>query len=306
VPETAIIGQVPRFGAFCTHTTKPHHTMIPLDHNSLAMREFHRSKLLVWNPRQIEMARDSADWAALADPERELITRLLTLFDATQSAALRHLPALSLALHRRGAPPDDLLAAAAQLAETARHVDAYDRWLTELSGGPDSPVFMSDPHVRALIDEDLPAWLDALVADDSDAALMRALCMCHLVAEGVLVEAGHAALARALRAHELLPGLCYMLDLVRRDIARHADVAADWLARLVGDVTPAVTMDAIRSFLGPQLHGIAGIFAAVFAPWGQRIPLGIDLDRLAEDARGPLGARLGVISGVRAGEPGTQ
>lgn len=276
--------------------------MIPLDHSSLAMREFHKSKHLVWNPRQIEMARDTADWAALADPERELITRLLTLFAATQDTALRHLPALSLALSRRGAPTGDLLAAAAHLAETARHVDAYDRWLAELSGGPDRMVFMSDPHVQALIDEDLPAWLSALVNDDSDTALMRALCTCHLVAQGVVVEAGHAALARALRAHELLPGLSYMLDLVRRDLSGHADVAADWLARMVEEPTPAVTVDALRAFLGPQLHGVAGIFAAVFAPWGQQIPLGIDLDRLAEDARGPLGARLGVIAGVRAGE----
>ncbi len=327
--------------------------MLRLDHGAPALAAYHTSKHMAWNPRQIEMGRDVRDWAALAEPERDVVTRLLYLFGAAQSTALVHLPALSVALARRAAPPGDLVAAAAQLAEVARHVDAYDRWLVELAGDIEPPLFAADPHYRALIEEDLPAWLDMLLADDGDAALMRALCTCHLVVAGVLIEAGHAALAAALRRHELLPGLCLMLDYVRRDVARHADVGAGWLGALVGmvgeggpgsgdaagsgdgagegnhplpaddagsrddpgsgsDPGPAtgaapgdvpgssgeeiaadrVTVDALRTFLGPRLRFVAGSFAAAFAPWGQSIPLGIDLGQLAEDARRQLGARM--------------
>ncbi len=281
-----------------------------MDTPTLAEQEYHRSKLLAWNPRQIDLQRDAADWAALAPPEHDALVRFVGLFDAVQSTALRHLPALALALARRGHPVSDLQCLAAQVWETARHVEWHGRWLADVgrAGGP--LAVAGDDHYQALVAQDLPTYLDLVLTDHGSVAVTRAAVTYHLVCAGVVLEPAMGELARALRAHDILPGLTYGLDLVRRDLARHADVGSDLVARVVaeaaadggprpphagGDGPEAAPPIDLRGMLAPPLRLAAGTLAAVFRPWGTTAPLGIDLDRMADAARAAVGTRLARI-----------
>jgi len=260
-----------------------------LDPYAPALREFHKSKLLAWNPRQIELAEDARDWAELAAPEHDTIVRTVALLFGVQSTVAAHLASLLVGLRRRGYPLEESLFGGAQLFEVARQVDAFDRWLVEV-GAVVEPLDYggASADYRALTREALPGALDALLSDPGDAALARALCVCHLLTEGMLVDGSLSELSRTLRRHEILPGLTLMLDLCRRDTLRHVDWAVETLARLsvAGEPLP------LREVLAYHVPQVAGIFAAVFAPWGRRIPLGFDLDRLADEARAQLAARL--------------
>lgn len=290
-----------------------------MDTSSAAEQAYHRGKLLAWNPRQIDLARDAADWAGLAPPEHVALLGFTRLFEAVQATALRHLPALAIALDRRGHPVADLQCLAAQVWETARHVEWHARWLAEV-GRPAVPAaFADDDHFRALVAEDLPACLDLVLVDHGDLAVARAVATYHLVCAAALLEPAMGEVARALRVHDVLPGLTYGLDLARRDLVGHADVGADLLARVLG--TPGSASGAnpptvagkapppgvgaltdgpgapidLRRVLAPPLQLAAGTLAAVFHPWGAVAPLGVDLDRVADAARAGLAARLGRI-----------
>lgn len=278
-----------------------------LDTGSPAYKAWHKARLLAWEPRTIDLKRDRADWAALAKAERALITRVTGAMADLHLAMLAALPALSLGLERRGALLADRLCAAGQLAETARAVEWSERWRAGVAGAareagaappagderapaPAHLPLASDDHYQALVAQDLPTWFGALLSDSSDAALARALATGQLVVQGLLAEGLLGGLGRALRRHEILPGLTYGSDLVRRDLSRHADSGADWLAELAA--RGGTSSAALRAQLTPQLHFAAGILAALFRPWPAGIPLGLDLEALAEEARAALGRRL--------------
>lgn len=281
-----------------------------LDTRSPAYKAWHKARLLAWEPRTIDLKRDRADWAALAEAERALVTRVTGTLADLHRAMLAAVPALSIGLDRRGAPLADRLCAAGQLAETARALEWSELWRGGVAGvtgdAPEAgtakreaddrapaqelhPV-PSDDHYQALVAQDLPTWFTALLSDSSDGALARALATGHLVVQGLLAEGLLGGLARALRRHEILPGLTYGTDLIRRDLSRHADSGADWLAELAAQ--GGISSADLRAQLGPQLHFAAGILAVLFRPWPAGIPLGLDLEALAEEARAALGRRL--------------
>jgi len=57
-----------------------------LDRTLPPMRLYERSERLgIWNPSDIDLSRDEADWGTLGDDENKLILRLLATFAAVQS-----------------------------------------------------------------------------------------------------------------------------------------------------------------------------------------------------------------------------
>mgnify|MGYP001801611401 FL=1 len=75
----------------------------------------------------------------------------------------------------------------------------------------------------------LPTNLDAVLTDESDEALVRAITTYHVVIEGMLAESGYHGFYRSFEANEILPGLVKGIRHIQRDEARHIAFGLDLL-----------------------------------------------------------------------------
>jgi hypothetical protein len=67
-----------------------------------------------------------------------------------------------------------------------------------------------------LFDGELPSAMNALLDDQSPAAIARASVTYDMIVEGVLAETGYANYHRSLAVNELMPGLCAGLVNIKR------------------------------------------------------------------------------------------
>jgi ribonucleoside-diphosphate reductase beta chain len=108
-------------------------TRTGLDRTSVPMRLFAKAKRLgTWDPADVDLTRDAADWAALAPDEQDLLLRLSAQFGAgEESVAADLLPLVGWAV-AQGRTEDELFLAS-YLWEEAKHVEAFDRFLREVA-----------------------------------------------------------------------------------------------------------------------------------------------------------------------------
>ncbi|MCW5860811.1 MAG: hypothetical protein KIS63_21135, partial [Caldilineales bacterium] len=75
---------------------------MPLNHDLPAMRDYHKAKRLMWDPRDVSLATDTQDWQVLTPPERDILLRLGAMFIAGEEAVTCDLAPLMLALRNSG------------------------------------------------------------------------------------------------------------------------------------------------------------------------------------------------------------
>jgi ribonucleoside-diphosphate reductase beta chain len=199
----------------------------------LALRLYEKAKRLgVWDPSALDLSRDPADWERMSEPERQGILQISTFFLAGEEAVTLDLLPLVLAIAREGRLEEELFLTSF-LWEEGKHLQLFRRWLDEVAGRPEDLKHWVTPSYRRLFAEELPSAMDALLADPSPAAQVRAAVTYNMIVEGVLAETGYAVYHDALEQRDLLPGLRTGIAHVKRDESRHIAYGVYLLSRLV-------------------------------------------------------------------------
>src|SRR5205085_503206 len=121
---------------------------------SLPMRLYEKAKRLgVWNPTDIDLERDRADWFELTDDQREAILQTTSLFVAGVEAVTVELLPLVLTIARERRLEEELYLTTF-LWEEGKHTEFFRRWLDVVAGSPADGV-----RARTrLLAADPPLW----------------------------------------------------------------------------------------------------------------------------------------------------
>ncbi|GAB4474863.1 MAG: R2-like ligand-binding oxidase [Anaerolineae bacterium] len=199
------------------------------------MRLYEKAKRLgVWNPSDIDLSRDRADWQRLSDDERDLLLRLTALFQAGEEAVTLDLLPLIAVIAQEGRLEEELYLTTF-LFEEAKHTDFFSRFLSEVAqAGPDLSRYHTE-HYRAIFYHALPEALQALRQDTSPSAQARASVTYNMIVEGMLAETGYHVYFSALEANDLLPGQRQGIALLKQDESRHIAYGVFLLSRLIAE-----------------------------------------------------------------------
>lgn len=242
---------------------------------------------LQWQDSAIDLGPDAAAWPTLPDGERAVVLRLLAGFVVGERAV-----ASELAPFAAVASASDAAVAAcfgAQATDEARHARFFERVLVEVTGteptsrGLDGLV---EPQLTDLFERRLPATARALAAGDEQ--LDAALCLYHLLLEGVVFTAGQLALLDLLERRRALPGMQRGVELVLRDERWHIGFGASAL----------VHTGARQSTIGP----LEGEARTAVGAWGPSVTPQLG-DHVLTLHRRRLGA-AGLAAGAAAASPG--
>ena len=228
------------------------------------MRLYEKAKRLgVWNPSDIDLSKDKADWSTLKDDEKDLILRLLAMFVAGEEAVTLDLLPLIQVIAKEGRVEEEMFLTSF-LFEEAKHTDFFRGFLDEVSIASDDLTHYHTDNYRMIFYDALPAALSTLETDSSPSALIRASVTYNMVVEGVLAETGYHAFFTMLERNDLMPGLRKGISLLKQDESRHIAYGVYLLSRLVAEHPDEWdTLDIQMNSLLPSAIGVIGdAFAA--------------------------------------------
>ena len=270
-----------------------------LDRSLPPMRLYEKAKRLgIWNPSDIDLTKDKADWSMLKVDEKDLILRLLAMFVAGEEAVTLDLLPLIHVVAREGRLEEEMFLTTF-LFEEAKHTDFFRRFLDEVTNLP--PPMGDEKGVRAdlshyhtfnyhqIFYNELPAALSALEADSSPSAQVRASVTYNMVVEGVLAETGYHAFFTMLERNDLMPGLRKGISLLKQDESRHIAYGVYLLSRLVAEHPEEWdTLDAQMNSLLPFAIGVIGDAFAAY----EVVPFGLVEDDFVNYAMSQFAKRF--------------
>lgn len=260
------------------------------------MRLYEKAKQYgVWNPSEINMAQDIADWQSLKDDERDILLRLTAQFQAGEEAVTLDLLPLIMTVAQEGRIEEELFLTTF-LWEEAKHTDFFNRVLHEVMG---SPADLSHYHLdnyRAVFYEALPQALDTLRTDSSPAAQVRAAVTYNMIVEGTLAETGYHAYYTVLRHNNLMPGVTRGIDLLKQDESRHIAYGIFLISRLMAE-NPTL-WDLAETTMNTLITPAVGVIAEIFAAYDP-VPFGLNVDEFAGYAMMQFQKRLARIEQAR-------
>ncbi len=236
------------------------------------MRLYERAKKLgVWNPSEIDLSKDKADWATLTDDEKDLIWRLLGMFVSGEEAVTLDLLPLIGVIAAEGRIEEEMYLTTF-LFEEAKHTDFFRRFLDEVAGARvDLESYHADNY-RHIFYEALPEALLSLKNDHSPAAQVRASVTYNMVVEGVLAETGYHAFFSALQRSDRMPGLRKGISLLKQDESRHIAYGIYLLSRLVAEHPDL--WDELQTQMNALLPSAIGVIGDAFAAY-EVVPFGL-------------------------------
>ncbi len=251
-----------------------------LDAGSLPMRLWHKAKKLgVWDPADIDFARDAEDWRGLDDGEQDLLLRLTTLFQAGEEAVAIDLLPLIDTVASEGRLEEELYLTSF-LFEEAKHVELFRRFFDEVARHSGDLSGYLSPSYETIFVRELPEALGALRTDRSIEAQARASVTYNMIVEGVLAETGYHGYLTALERHDLLPGVREGIRLVKRDESRHIAYGLFLLSRLVAEGGEAIWRE-VEGHLNRLIDPAIGVIREVFEPYDP-VPFGLDLEEFLD------------------------
>lgn len=268
-----------------------------LDHRSPPMRLWHKAKRLgIWDPRDVDLARDAEDWRGLDGEQRDVILRLTALFQGGEESVTMDLLPLMMVVAQEGRLEEEMYLTSF-LWEEAKHVEAFRRFLDEVAHERTDLTRFHGPMYRQLFGEELPAAMGRLRHDASPAAQAAASVTYNMVVEGVLAETGYHAYDQMLRRNGIMPGMQQIIGHLRRDEARHIAYGVYLLSRLVAEHGDAV-WGTIEQRLNELLPLAMGIVGEVFEPYAVP-PFGLTLEDFADFALSQFGKRVARLEKAR-------
>jgi len=236
------------------------------------MRLYERAKKLgIWNPSEIDLAKDQADWIELTVNEKDLIWRLLGMFVSGEEAVTLDLLPLISVIAAEGRLEEEMFLTTF-LFEEAKHTDFFGRFLDEVAEGSIDLTQYHSANYRFIFYEALPAALLALKEDASPAAQIRASVTYNMVVEGVLAETGYHAFFSALERSNRMPGLRKGIALLKQDESRHIAYGIYLLSRLVS-AHPEL-WDELQDQMNSLLPAAIGVIGEAFAAY-DIVPFGL-------------------------------
>jgi ribonucleoside-diphosphate reductase beta chain len=279
-------------------TTLAHNYSKPtvLSPDSYPMRLYEKAKRLgIWNPSDIDLSQDRADWEAMEDERRKAILRLTARFLGGEEAVTLDLLPLVLAIAQEGRLEEEVFLTTF-LFEEAKHTDFFSRWLREVAGSPRLPA-APEPSVQ-LFDVELPGAMNALLTDRSPAAIARASVTYNMVIEGVLAETGYQNYHQSLAINGLMPGLCAGLVNIKRDESRHIAYGVYLLSRLVAE--DATVWDMIEEQMNKLRPLTDAIIRSGYDAYPDGVnPFGLRVDEFSDFAARQFRKRFERISKAR-------
>jgi ribonucleoside-diphosphate reductase beta chain len=260
------------------------------------MRLFEKAKRLgVWNPSDIDFARDAADWQRLAPLEQDVLLRLTALFQAGEEAVTVDILPLIWTIAGEGRIEEELFLTTF-LFEEAKHTDFFRRFLDDVAGVSQDLSHYHGDSYRALVYAALPEAMQRLLHDQSPAAQVRASVTYNMIVEGVLAETGYHAYLTALERNGLMPGQCRGVRLLKQDESRHIAYGIYLISRLVA--ADDALWDVAEATLNELLPHALGVVAETFAAY-EVMPFGLELEEFTDFALGQFNARLARIERAR-------
>ncbi|MEZ4770625.1 MAG: R2-like ligand-binding oxidase [Caldilineales bacterium] len=260
------------------------------------MRLFEKAKRFgVWNPAEIDLRRDAADWRTLSADEQRILLHLTSLFQAGEEAVTLDLLPLIAAVAREGRLEEEMYLTTF-LWEEAKHVDFFDRTLREVMGAPGDVSGFHSASYRRLFYQALPAALGRLWDDSSPAAQIRAAVTYNMVTEGVLAETGYHAYFTVLQRNGLMPGQVRGITLLKQDESRHIAYGMYLISRLISadDSLWQVAEDQMNTLLPVALDIIGDVFEC-YDP----VPFGLQVADFTDYALNQFGKRMSRLERAR-------
>lgn len=267
-----------------------------LRRESPPMGLFEKAKRLgVWNPSELDLGQDAADWRRLGDEERDLLLRLTALFQAGEEAVTLDLLPLVQAVAREGRVEEELFLTTF-LFEEAKHTDFFARFLDEVACADHDLSRYHTPSYRALVYEALPAAMGRLAVDPSPEAQAQAALTYNMIVEGVLAETGYHAYFTMLEAHDLMPGTRQGIRLLKQDESRHIAYGVYLLSRLIA--ADDTIWERIVERMNELLLHAMGVIDEAFACYTV-MPFGLEMDTFSNYALGQFQKRLDRLESAR-------
>ncbi|MCB9136420.1 MAG: R2-like ligand-binding oxidase [Anaerolineales bacterium] len=270
-----------------------------LNRESAPMRLYEKAKRFgVWNPADIDLARDAVDWKRLTDDERRLILHLTTLFQAGEEAVTLDLLPLIEIIAAEGRLEEEMFLTTF-LFEEAKHVDFFARFLEEVAGHNTDLEHFHEDNYRTVFYEALPAALGRLRTDHSPEAQIRASVTYNMIVEAVLAETGYHAYYTILDRHQILPGTRQGIVHLQQDESRHIAYGLHLLSRLVA-AHPNL-WDALEDQMNQLFIPAVGVIADAFASYDP-IPFGLVESDFVDFAVTQFNLRIERLERAREGQ----
>jgi ribonucleoside-diphosphate reductase beta chain len=248
-----------------------------------------------WASQDVDLSRDPADWATLADRERELLYFALSSLIVAEERISTQFCGLVLAQDDE----EEGSYLSTQLVDEVRHMQFYARFQNEVIADP-AAIAAHVARARAVLgdafervfDRALVRAHDRLRRDPADReAKVRFVTIYHMVIEGTLGLTASHFILDFLREGELLPGFVDGYGRIATDEQRHIAYGTWFLREAVAaDAEMAeVIRDQIRELLPAVAESIA---PPSDSAWDV---LGVEQGALGEFAIGALNRRLALI-----------
>lgn len=261
------------------------------------MQLYHKAKKLgIWDPMDLDLRNDRADWLRLDDQERDVLMRLLAMFQAGEEAVTLDLLPLIRVVAQEGRLEEEMYLTTF-LFEEAKHTEFFRRVFDEvvMRGGDLSGYHT--PSYRALFYEALPAALSRLEQDASPAAQLRASATYNMVVEGTLAETGYHAFYTVLESRNIMPGVTEGIRLLQRDESRHIAYGIHLITRLI-QANPSLK-GVFQSTMAELMPLASTTISELFACYDP-MPFGLQEEAFLQFAMDQFGKRMRRIEGREA------
>jgi ribonucleoside-diphosphate reductase beta chain len=264
---------------------------------SFPMKLFRKGNKKFWNPEDIDLSQDAADFAAMNDDEKKLACLLASQFMAGEESVTQDLQPFTAAMAAEGRLGDEAYLTQFTFEE-AKHMEAFRLWFNAVGMDSDlhSYVEYSEPY-RKIFYEELPSSLYALAEDHSPAAQIRASVTYNHIVEGTLALTGYYAWAKVCASRGILPGMQEIIKRIGDDERRHMAWGTFTCRRHVAgdDRNWEVVDERMQELLQPAI----GLIAMLFEQFDGAPPFGLEIEEMTDYAMDKVSRRLDSIESAR-------
>jgi ribonucleoside-diphosphate reductase beta chain len=249
-----------------------------------------------WNPFEVDLTRDTEQWAAMAESDRGLIHFVLSSLMVAEERITTKFAGL-VAAH---GTEEEATFLATQQVDEARHMQFYARFQDEVIADPGTVAAHVErarrevsPAFRKIFDTELVEAHERLLAEpENGAAKIGFVTLYHLILEATLGLTTFRFATRYLTENELLPGFVDGYSKIHHDETRHIGYGV-WFLREAVRADPEPAADVIRGTLRRLLPSVA---ESLQPPEGSDADvLGADAEEIRGFALGGLTRRLDII-----------
>ncbi|MEK4536797.1 R2-like ligand-binding oxidase [Peribacillus sp. FSL K6-1552] len=190
-------------------------------------------KFGVWNPRDINFSQDIEDWKSFTSIEREVLLRIISLFQGGEEAVTLDLLPLIMTIAKEGRIEEEMYLTTF-LFEEAKHMEFFRYTLDQIGETGDLTVYHSETY-KSIFYEILPEAMEKLIHDQSPEALAEAATVYNMFTEGVLAETGYFGFYQTLEDNNMMPGLLKGVGLLKKDESRHIAYGTFLLQRIISE-----------------------------------------------------------------------